>query len=66
MHFLRATYGRLVLSTATVKLIALDGEDKITCSVGTGSVDTAYNAVDQIIQVSYSGILIFLALVYSL
>jgi 2-isopropylmalate synthase len=41
MHLLQATYGRLVLSTTTVKLIALEGEDKITCSVGTGSVDTA-------------------------
>ena len=52
MHFLRATYGRLVLSTATVKLIAPDGEEKIACSVGTGPVDAAYKAVDQIIQVS--------------
>ena len=41
MHILQATYGRVVLSTVTVKLIAPDGEDKITCSVGTGSVDAA-------------------------
>jgi 2-isopropylmalate synthase len=34
-----------------VKLIAPDGEEKIACSVGTGPVDAAYKAVDQIIQV---------------
>lgn len=49
---LQATCGTLGLSTATVKLITLDGEEKIGCSVGTGPVDAAYKAVDQIIQVS--------------
>jgi len=34
-----------------VKLIGPDGEEKIACSVGTGPVDAAYKAVDQIIQV---------------
>jgi hypothetical protein len=32
-------------------LIGPDGEEKIACSVGTGPVDAAYKAVDQIIQV---------------
>jgi hypothetical protein len=48
---LQATCGTLSLSTATVKLIGPDGEEKIACSVGTGPVDAAYKAVDQIIQV---------------
>ena len=52
MHPSQATCGTLGLSTATVKLIAPDGEEKIACSVGTGPVDAAYKAVDQIIQVS--------------
>jgi len=47
----QATCGTLGLSTATVKLIAPDGEEKIGCSVGTGPVDAAYKAVDQIIQI---------------
>ena len=50
---LQATCGTLGLSTATVKLIGPDGEEKIACSVGTGPVDAAYKAVDQIIQVRY-------------
>ena len=56
---LQATCGTLGLSTATVKLIGLDGEEKIGCSVGTGPVDAAYKAVDQIIQVSCCYILHF-------
>jgi 2-isopropylmalate synthase len=51
MHHLQATCGTLGLSTATVKLIAPDGEERIACSVGTGPVDAAYKAIDQIIQV---------------
>ncbi|XP_066355837.1 2-isopropylmalate synthase A-like [Miscanthus floridulus] len=47
----QATCGTLSLSTATVKLIGPDGEEKIACSVGTGPVDAAYKAVDQIIQI---------------
>jgi hypothetical protein len=56
---LQATCGTLGLSTATVKLIGLDGEEKIGCSVGTGPVDAAYKAIDQIIQVSCCFILPF-------
>ncbi|GJN13829.1 hypothetical protein PR202_gb00576 [Eleusine coracana subsp. coracana] len=47
----KATCGTLGLSTATVKLIGPDGEEKVGCSVGTGPVDAAYKAVDQIIQI---------------
>ncbi|ONM19858.1 2-isopropylmalate synthase 1 chloroplastic [Zea mays] len=47
----QATCGTLGLSTATVKLIAPDGEERIACSVGTGPVDAAYKAIDQIIQI---------------
>jgi hypothetical protein len=54
---LQATCGTLGLSTATVKLIAPDGQEKIGCSVGTGPVDAAYKAVDQIIQVIFFCIL---------
>ncbi|XP_078175927.1 2-isopropylmalate synthase A-like [Carex rostrata] len=48
---IQVTCGTLGLSTATVKLIASDGEEKIACSVGTGPVDAAYKAIDSIIQV---------------
>ncbi|CAA6660126.1 unnamed protein product [Spirodela intermedia] len=45
------TCGTLGLSTATVKLIGADGEEKIACCVGTGPVDAAYKAVDTIVKV---------------
>ncbi|KAJ4771883.1 2-isopropylmalate synthase 2 [Rhynchospora pubera] len=48
---IQVTCGTLGLSTATVKLVASDGEEKIPCSVGTGPVDAAYNAIDSIVQV---------------
>ncbi|KAJ1689070.1 hypothetical protein LUZ63_013225 [Rhynchospora breviuscula] len=48
---IQVTCGTLGLSTATVKLVASDGEEKIACSVGTGPVDAAYNAIDSIVQV---------------
>lgn len=47
----QVTCGTLGLSTATVKLITSDGEEKIECSIGTGPVDAAYKAVDNIVQV---------------
>jgi hypothetical protein len=57
---LQATCGTLALSTATVKLIAPDGEEKIACSVGTGPVDAAYKACfySRQKQVFYSFVLI--------
>ncbi|KAH7679298.1 Geranylgeranylglyceryl phosphate synthase/Heptaprenylglyceryl phosphate synthase protein [Dioscorea alata] len=48
---LQVTCGTLGLSTATVKLITSDGEEKIECSIGTGPVDAAYKAVDKIVQI---------------
>ncbi|KAF9617852.1 hypothetical protein IFM89_039034 [Coptis chinensis] len=51
---LQVTCGTLGLSTATVKLIGIDGVEHIACSVGTGPVDAAYKAIDQIVKVSVS------------
>ncbi|KAL6608155.1 hypothetical protein ACP70R_041218 [Stipagrostis hirtigluma subsp. patula] len=48
---IQATCGTLGLSTATVKLIAPDGEEKIACSVGTGPVDVSCKATNQIVQI---------------
>ncbi|KAJ3681048.1 hypothetical protein LUZ60_015537 [Juncus effusus] len=48
---IQATCGTLGLSTATVKLISSDGEEKVACAIGTGPVDAAYKAIDSIIQV---------------
>ncbi|KAJ6794912.1 putative 2-isopropylmalate synthase A [Iris pallida] len=48
---LQITSGTLGLSTATVKLIGVDGEEKVACSVGTGPVDAAYKAIDSIVQI---------------
>ncbi|KAG6436673.1 hypothetical protein SASPL_101575 [Salvia splendens] len=45
------TCGSLGLSTATVKLIHANGDERISCSVGTGPVDAAYKAVDLVVKV---------------
>lgn len=50
----QVTCGSLGLSTATVRLIAADGEEHTACSVGTGPVDAAYKAVDLIVKVPVS------------
>ncbi|XP_071690261.1 2-isopropylmalate synthase A-like [Rutidosis leptorrhynchoides] len=47
----QVTCGTLGLSTATVKLIDVDGKEHIACSTGTGPVDAAYKAVDLIVKV---------------
>uniref|UniRef100_A0ACD5V919 Uncharacterized protein n=1 Tax=Avena sativa TaxID=4498 RepID=A0ACD5V919_AVESA len=47
----QATCGTLGLSTATIKLINVHGEEKIGCSVGTCPVDAAYKAIDKIVQI---------------
>ncbi|KAK4404097.1 2-isopropylmalate synthase B [Sesamum angolense] len=47
----QVTCGSLGLSTATVKLIDANGDEHISCSVGTGPVDAAYKAVDLIVKV---------------
>ncbi|KAA8531449.1 hypothetical protein F0562_006198 [Nyssa sinensis] len=46
----QVTCGTLGLSTATVRLIDADGEERVACSVGTGPVDSAYKAVDLIVK----------------
>ncbi|XP_042417057.1 2-isopropylmalate synthase A-like [Zingiber officinale] len=48
---LQVTCGTLGLSTATVKLMSSDGEERIACSIGTGPVDAAYKAIDSIVKV---------------
>lgn len=48
---LQVTSSTLSLSTATVKLIDVDGNENVACSVGTGPVDSAYKAVDLIVKV---------------
>lgn len=47
---LQVTCGTLGLSTSTVKLIGIDGVEHVACSVGTGPVDAAYKAIDQIVK----------------
>ncbi|KAL6532134.1 hypothetical protein OROGR_014104 [Orobanche gracilis] len=47
----QVTCGTLGLSTATVKLTDANGNEHISCSVGTGPVDAAYKAVDLIVKV---------------
>nr|ARE67143.1 FEN1 [Aeschynomene afraspera] len=48
---LQVTCGTLDLSTATVKLISIDGNEHVACSVGSGSVDSAFKAVNLIVKV---------------
>ena len=55
----QVTSGTLGLSTATVKLITADNEEKIACSVGTGPVDAAYKAVDGIVKVRLENVFAF-------
>ncbi|WJX84284.1 2-isopropylmalate synthase [Trifolium repens] len=45
------TCGTLRLPTATVRLVGDDGSTHVACSVGTGPVDSAYNAIDLIVKV---------------
>lgn len=47
---LQAICGTLGLSTATVKLLNANNEERVACSVGVGPVDAAYKAVDIIVQ----------------
>ncbi|GAV63436.1 LeuA_dimer domain-containing protein, partial [Cephalotus follicularis] len=48
---MQVTSGTLGLSTASVKLVGVDGKEHVACAVGTGPVDSAYTAVDQIVKV---------------
>ncbi|KAG6406079.1 hypothetical protein SASPL_133676 [Salvia splendens] len=47
----QVTCGTLSLSTATIKLANVSGDEHTACSVGTGPVDAAYKAVDLIVKV---------------
>nr|ARE67144.1 FEN1 [Aeschynomene evenia] len=47
---LQVICGTQGLSTATVKLISTDGSEHIACSVGSGSVDSAFKAVNLIVK----------------
>jgi 2-isopropylmalate synthase len=47
---LQVACGTLGLPTATVRLRGPDGQEYIRASVGTGPVDAAYKAIDQIIS----------------
>lgn len=47
----QATGGTVDVPKATVKIVSEDGEEKIAHSNGTGLVDAAYKAVNQIIKV---------------
>lgn len=38
-------------STATVKLVTIDGSTHVACSVGVGPVDSTYKAIDLITKV---------------
>ncbi|KAK7395589.1 hypothetical protein VNO78_16152 [Psophocarpus tetragonolobus] len=47
---LQVTCGTLGLSTATVKLVTIDGITHVACSTGKGAVDSAYKAINLIVQ----------------
>ncbi|BBM99982.1 2-isopropylmalate synthase [Marchantia polymorpha subsp. ruderalis] len=47
---LQVVCGTMGLSTATVKLVGPDGAQMIGSCIGTGPVDAAYKAVDQIVK----------------
>lgn len=48
---LQVSCGTMGLPTATVRLIGPDGEVYVRAAIGTGPVDAAYKAVDEIVQV---------------
>jgi 2-isopropylmalate synthase len=48
---LQVACGTIGLPTATVRLLGPDGELHIQAAIGTGPVDAAYKAVDEIIKV---------------
>jgi 2-isopropylmalate synthase len=47
---LQVACGTIGLPTATVRLIGPDGELQVRAALGTGPVDAAYKAIDEIIQ----------------
>ena len=50
MDGLQVACGTIGLPTATVRLIGPDGELQVRAALGTGPVDAAYKAIDEIIQ----------------
>ncbi|MDR3307855.1 MAG: 2-isopropylmalate synthase, partial [Coriobacteriales bacterium] len=48
---LQVSCGAPLIATATVILVGRDGEEQVACTYGTGPVDAAYKAINQIIQV---------------
>ncbi len=48
---LQVTCGTMGMPTATVRLVGQDGKKHVCASVGTGPVDAAYKAIDQIVGV---------------
>ncbi|KAL0903762.1 hypothetical protein M5K25_028164 [Dendrobium thyrsiflorum] len=53
LRYLQVMHGTMGFSTAVVKLLNLDGQERIACSMGRGPVDAAYKAIDNIIQVEF-------------
>ncbi|XP_028554122.1 2-isopropylmalate synthase A-like isoform X1 [Dendrobium catenatum] len=47
---LQVMHGTMGFSAAAVKLLNLDGKERISSSVGKGPVDAAYKAIDNIVQ----------------
>jgi 2-isopropylmalate synthase len=47
---LQVACGTIGLPTATVRLIGPDGELKVAAAIGTGPVDAAYKAIDEIVK----------------
>ncbi|KAG4958335.1 hypothetical protein JHK82_035026 [Glycine max] len=47
---LQVTCGTIGLSTATVKLVNIDGSTHVACSIGIGAVDSTYKAINLIVK----------------
>ena len=47
---LQVACGTMGMPTATVRLIGPDGDSHLVAAVGTGPVDAAYNAIDEIVK----------------
>lgn len=48
---IQVLHGTIGFPTVTIKLISSDGDEKISCSTGEGTVDAAFKAVNDIVQV---------------
>ncbi|RZB80134.1 putative 2-isopropylmalate synthase [Glycine soja] len=47
---LQVTCGTIGLSTATVKLVNIDGSTHVACSIGIGAVDSTYKAINLVVK----------------